>query len=270
MPLLAAVGDNCIDHIVHARDGREVRLVGGNALNVAVQARRAGLGASYFGAVGADEDGARVRRALRREGVDDEGLVVRPGVTSVTRIDVRPDGERIIAAEDFGVCRGYAPGPGDMAVLLRADHVHLGWIDDAGALRERLAAEGRSVSQDLSVNADPASLGVEGLAIAFGSCPGPVGLAEALARDWLARGARMAVVTRGAEGALVFAGQGRWEIAAEPVDPVDTTGAGDAFIAGFLAAWLHGAAPDAAGAAGARRARDACLHAGGFPQTGET
>jgi fructoselysine 6-kinase len=266
VPQLAAVGDNCIDRLRYATDGRLVRLVGGNALNVAIQARRAGIEAAYFGAIGPDEDGDLVRRALEREGVNVSGLVVRPGNTSITQIEVRSDGERIMAHEDFGVCQGYAPEPEALACIRRADHVHLGWFDDGGALRQQLASEGQSVSQDLTVNADPRNLGVEGLAIAFGSHPGAIDDAERLGREWLAQGARMAVITRGAEGASVISAENVWHIPAERVDPVDTTGAGDSFIAGFLAAWLRGAEPDLAARAGARLARLTCLHEGGFPQ----
>ncbi|EYD75558.1 putative sugar kinase protein [Rubellimicrobium mesophilum DSM 19309] len=235
---------------------------------MAVQARRAGVAAAYFGAVGPDDDGDLVRRSLEQEGVDVGGLVVRPGNTSVTQIEVRRDGERVLAHEDFGVCRGYAPDAQMLSRLIQADHVHLGWLDDGGALRRRLALEGRSVSQDLTVNADPRNLGVEGLTIAFGSHPGTADDAERLGREWLGQGARMAVVTRGADGAAVIAAEGRWHIPAERVDPVDTTGAGDSFIAGFIAAWLRGAPPEAAARSGARQARLTCLHEGGFPQHG--
>ena len=160
--------------------------------------------------------------------------MIRPGATSVTEIEVARDGERRLVREDFEVCRGYAPSPADLDRILTADHVHIGWLDDGGALRRLLAGQGRSVSQDLSVNADPGDLGVEGLSIAFGSLPGLPGPAEALGRRWLAQGARMAGVTRGKDGSTVVSPTEAWHIPAEPVDPVDTTGAGDGFIAAFL------------------------------------
>ena len=264
-PRLATVGDNCIDVLRYA-DGRVVRRLGGNAVNVAVQAARAGAAVEYFGAVGDDEDGRFTRNVLAAQGVGVDGAVVRPAPTSVTEIDVMPDGERILACEDFGACRGYAPSPSDLERILRADHVHIGWLDDGGALRRALAQRGRSVSQDLSVNAHPRDLGVEGLTAAFGSLAGPPEPAEALARDWLAQGAAMAVVTRGPEGATVVSRDGIWHVPAEPVEPVDTTGAGDSFIAAFLLARLGGASPEQAARAGVRAARLTCLHEGGFPQ----
>lgn len=265
-PRLATVGDNCIDVLRYASDGRVVRRVGGNAVNVAVQATRAGAEVRYFGAVGPDEDGRLTREILMGQGVNVEGLRTRTGATSVTEIEVLPDGERRIGREDFGACRGYAPNAEDLVQLLRTDHVHIGWLDDGGDLRRALAARGLSVSQDLSVNAAPRHLGVEGLAIAFGSLAGPPGPAERLAREWLARGARLAVVTRGPDGATVADASGLWHVPAEPVEPVDTTGAGDSFIAGFLLARLRGASLPEAAHAGGRAARLTCLHEGGFPQ----
>ena len=56
-------------------------------------------------------------------------------------------------------------------------------------------------------------------------------------------------------------------VAAEPVAKViDTTGAGDAYIAGFLAARLNGADVPMAMAAGHTCAAACCGHPGGFPQ----
>ena len=69
--------------------------------------------------------------------------------------------------------------------------------------------------------------------------------------------AREVVVTLGAEGAVWTDGSATVAAPAAPAGPVaDTTGAGDAFTAGFLAAWLRGAPPhEALGAANALAAR---------------
>ncbi len=78
--------------------------------------------------------------------------------------------------------------------------------------------------------------------------PGPAGRQAAV----LAKIARNVVVKRGPAGA-VWCGPGgvTATVAAEPVPPLDPTGAGDAFAAGLLAAWCAGASPAAALAAGA-------------------
>lgn len=58
-----------------------------------------------------------------------------------------------------------------------------------------------------------------------------------IARGWLARGPKIVIVTRGANGPLAVFGDSVIERAAPAVDVVDTVGAGDTFHAGFLA-WL--------------------------------
>jgi sugar/nucleoside kinase (ribokinase family) len=70
------------------------------------------------------------------------------------------------------------------------------------------------------------------------------------------RGTRAAVCTLGAEGAIAVDAEGvRHEVPAEPVARVvDTNGAGDGFMAGFLAAHLDGADVPGALHAGARQA----------------
>ncbi|MEC9431773.1 MAG: PfkB family carbohydrate kinase [Pseudomonadota bacterium] len=81
--------------------------------------------------------------------------------------------------------------------------------------------------------------------------------AEAAARALIARGARGVAVTLGAQGALVCrAGAASVQVPAlAGVAAVDTTGAGDAFAAGFAVALAEGAAPEDA-------ARFACAAAG--------
>lgn len=260
----AAVGDNCIDRF-QPPVGQS--LVGGNAVNVAIQLARLGKSAFYFGAVGSDADGERTRAMLGSYGVDIKHLETRPGVTAYTNIDVLPSGERIIGFEDFGVCAGYRPDKADLAVLKTMDHVHLGWLDDGGDLRRWLAAEGISLSQDISVNADPTNRGVEGLTVAFASADGNVDEAERVMQELLSGGARFAVVTRGSHGAMARSiGGDCAQSGIKPVEVVDTTGAGDSFIAGFLAGFVAGRPIQDCLEGGAERAALTCTHVGGFPQ----
>ena len=138
-------------------------------------------------------------------------------------------------------------------------HVHIGWLDDGGALKRRLIGAGVSVSQDLAVNP-----GADGLAVAFASAGDGGRTAHELAGDLLAEGARLALVTRGAHGSLATDGRETIEIGIAPVAVADTTGAGDTFIAGFLAARLAGATLTAALESGRDAAAVTCGHFGGF------
>jgi fructoselysine 6-kinase len=181
-------------------------------------------------------------------------------------IDILPSGERVFAHEDFGVCAGYRPTPADFEALKQMDHVHIGWMDDQGALREALCAAGVSVSQDISVNADFQNLGVSELSIAFGSAGEDDAAAEAMLQRLISEGALLAVVTRGSKGASVTDGKRTVTAGTEPIDVVDTTGAGDSFIAGFLSASLAGRDWEDCLESGRRLAARTCGHMGGFPQ----
>ena len=66
----------------------------------------------------------------------------------------------------------------------------------------------------------------------------------------LSRNVPLVAVKCGARGAIVQQGARRFEIPPPKIGPIDTIGAGDSFNAGFLAAWLRGAAPEVCAAAG--------------------
>ncbi len=262
-PRIAVVGDNCIDVLLPPIDRR---LVGGNALNVAVQLARLGADASYFGAVGDDEQGDLVASALHANHVDSTHLVRRSLPTSHTIISVDATGDRHMDYEDFGACDGYTPNGAALDALLTMDHVHIGWLNDSGALRRRLAQAGISVSQDISVNSQPQHLGVDGLTVVFASFEGSHDEAATEARRLRAAGARNVVLTRGSAGSSAFIGDDAFEQRAQTITPLDTTGAGDSFAAGFLYALFTGKAPRNAAVDGALLAARTCLHLGGFPQ----
>lgn len=263
---LIALGDNCIDRLTGAVTGE---LVGGNAVNVAVQAAGLGLRSGYCGAVGpkGEADADRVIAALAAKGVD-TSLVDRSGLpTSVTRLLVGADGNRTILSEDFGACAHWFPARPALHAMTASRHVHIGWLQDGGRAREALARESISLSQDVSVNAADEDLGVAGLTIAFASLP-EIRAGEAVSRasELVARGAKAAVVTLGARGSLALMDGQTCHANAHAIIPTDTTGAGDAYIAGFLTARLNGADVPSAMAAGHACAATCCGHPGGFPQ----
>jgi len=76
----------------------------------------------------------------------------------------------------------------------------------------------------------------------------------------------LVVVKRGATGCEAAAGVRRWRIAAPEIEAVDTTGAGDAFVAAFLAARLKGAEVDAALERAVTAGAEAATRVGGRPE----
>ncbi|MSP82482.1 MAG: fructoselysine 6-kinase [Alphaproteobacteria bacterium] len=261
---LATVGDNCIDRYLPPVG---LSTVGGNAVNVAVHLRAHGHRVAYYGAVGDDGNGLRTVALLGETSVDIAHVTVVPqGRTATTDIACGPKGARTFVHEDFGVARGYRPDDGDVAELCRKRHVHIGWLDDGGALRRTLSGRGVSVSQDLSINLGSAHIGAEGLAVAFAAGTDAEAEAEARIAAILAAGARIAVITLGAAGAIACDGRTVARRGIVPTAVVDTLGAGDTFIAGFLDAHLRGGELGRCLEAGRDAAAITCTHYGGFPQ----
>jgi fructoselysine 6-kinase len=256
---LVAVGENCIDVYLPPIG---LSAVGGNAVNVAVDWARAGLAAGYVGAVGPDADGRRIADALRHEGAEAD-MAVLDGATAVSHIAVDERGERELVFEDFGVGEDFVPDAVSLARLASSSWVHCTLPSGPGPLLSALP--GVPLSYDFStrhVEHDPS-----GLAVAFLSGDGPPDERIAdLATGMLARGAACAIVTCGPHGSLGVDGEQVVVLDALSITPVDTLGAGDAYIAAFVAQRAAGADLRTAMEAGTAAGAAVCGHLAGFSQ----
>ncbi len=229
MRLLCA-GDNVVDRY----HDLGLMFPGGNALNVAVAAVRAGAEASYLGAVGTDRAGEVVLAALRAEGVDISRVRVVPGPNAYADVTL-VEGDRVFLGSDIGVSR-FVLGPDDLAWAGTFDLVHTG---DCSMVEDQVAELARvaPVSFDFSIQRDPAYVEplLPHLAIA---CFSASDLDEEATLDLLAntvaRGPRFALATRGTAPALLHDGRRTWHQAVVSTSVVDTLGAGDSFIGRFL------------------------------------
>lgn len=260
---LLGLGDNTVDTYVD----RGLQFPGGNAVNVAVQARRLGADTGYLGCLGSDEAGMLLGDALKLEGVDTARCRVRPGPNA--RAFIGHDGQdRRFLRSERGV-RGEwgAFDAEDRAYIAGYDLVHSSVYAELGEALSVVRGAARRLSYDFSerwTDENPAAT-LPAVDIAFLSHPSASDEeCRALLERCIGWGAGMVVATRGAKGALALA-EGRFhEQAARPASVVDTLGAGDGFIAACLLAILDGADIAAALAAGAGHAADVCGYQGGF------
>ncbi len=257
---LVAVGDNCLDVYLT----KDVMTVGGNALNVAVHWRRAGLSARYIGAVGRDGEGDVICDELTKTGLARADVERRDGHTAVTLLREK-DGDRQILFEDLGVGKDYMPADAHYRAIAAADWVHLGTNADVGLVR-RLIADRVPFSVDVSTA--HLALPLHDVPIVFASGPEDASVpVEPLVQKLREIGARQLVVTCGSRGAFFSDRGALLHAPATKVAVVDTCGAGDSFIATFLATLRAGrSAADALRAATAD-AGETCRYVGGFPQT---
>lgn len=212
-------------------------LPGGKGANAAVAAGRLGAAVAFLGAVGPDGYGDLLLDSLRSAGVD-VGLVRRSDrPTGIAYITVTRDGENSIVVSP-GANGSLTVGDvrlGTARVLAASLEVPVPVVEHAVA---RASASGvRAV-----LNLAPAAR----LSAATLSTVDPLVVNEHEA-EWLAGsidprrlldlGPRSVVITLGARGAVLADSSGVHEIPAPKVEPVDTTGAGDAFT-GALATGL--------------------------------
>ena len=259
-PTLIAVGDNCLDVYLT----RDFVTVGGNALNVAVQWRRQGLNARYFGALGPDAEADIMLGAIGGARLERQDVEIRPGASAVTLL-ADDDGERRFLLESLGVGEHYVPSAERYEFLLAADWVHLGTNSSAELVRRLVADE---VPFSIDVSTRHFDLSLKGVPLVFASGPDdPAEPVEPLIEQFRNAGAREVVVTCGRRGAFYHNGERLFSAGSVPVSVADTCGAGDSFIATFVVARFLDRRPEEdALAQSAARASETCTHLGGFPQ----
>ena len=247
-PGLVGIGDNVVDHYLD----QSVYYPGGNALNVAVLARRFGLAdTAYIGIVGDDPEGAHVRAAMLAEGMSDAWLRQGMGETGKAKVTLQ-DGDRVFVGSNKGGLRRrlmLRMDDDDLALIARLGHVHSSCFSYLECELPRIRAVAHGLSFDFSTGRDPDYWAqvcpMVTLAFLSGSDLDDTAT-EALIRCIHALGAPQVCVTQGERGAVFSDGARILRQGIVPARIVDTMGAGDAFIAGFLAATLTGADPAAA------------------------
>ncbi|GIJ45364.1 sugar kinase [Virgisporangium aliadipatigenens] len=245
-------------HATHLRLG-----AAGAESTVAIGVSRLGLSAAYIGRVGADELGRAVLARLRGEGLDVSAVRVDPDAptglmvkerrtTRVSRVVYYRSGSAgsrlsvedvpaSLAAAKVLHVSGVTPALSESALAATRHAVRT--AKDAGVTvsldyNYRAALwtpeRARDVLRELTADADIVFAGEDEARLVTGG---------ATPRDLAAYGPAQAVVKLGAAGAVALVDGAAYRAAAVPVPVADPVGAGDAFVAGYLAALLQGQDP---------------------------
>jgi sugar/nucleoside kinase (ribokinase family) len=254
---------------------------GGSAANTAAWLAAAGTPVTLVGVVGADAAGADRLAELDAAGVDHAVRRV-PDAATGTVVVLSESGERTMLC-DRGANALLSTVDVDAALdgAAGAAHLHLsGYVLFDGASRAAgLHALDAARARGLTTSVDAASAGplrrvgaaaflewIRGTDLLLANADEAVALTGSADPARLAGPVGHAVVKRGADGAgWAAAGAGTHWIAAQPATVLDVTGAGDAFAAGLLSAWLAGADPADALRAGALLGARAVSRTGARP-----
>lgn len=243
-----SIGEALVD-VVHDRAGGVAEHPGGSPLNVAVGLARLGATVQLASCLGDDAHGAMVRRH-----VEASGAALAPGTlgaiprTSTAQATLAADGG---ASYEFAL--EWRPARPEVAGF---DVVHTGSIaaylePGATTVLDAVGEAAASALVSFDANVRPTLIGSRGAALArvgaFARIAQlvkmsdedaawlyPERTAEQSAAALAAETGAVAVITRGAAGGLLAAGAEVLDFPAFPITTVDTVGAGDSFMAGFL------------------------------------
>jgi 2-dehydro-3-deoxygluconokinase len=249
------------------RNGEPMRFgIGGSESNVAIGVRRLGVPATWIGRIGDDPAGALILRELRAEQVEPitavdpapTGVMIRWRPTALHgRVEYHRRGSAGAHLQAADIPDAVVAG----AAAFHATGITLALgADPAAAVAHGVAvarAAGVPVSFDLNFRralwteaeaapaltaavrqADVVFAGAEEAAIVVGTAE-PLDAALALE----ALGPRQVLIKLGGAGCLARIDGATHEVPALPVTVLDTVGAGDAFVAGYLAELIGGGAP---------------------------
>ena len=230
----AAIGDNCID--VYQRLGKQYPT--GNAVDTGVNLHKLGMPTAIISTTGNDENGRWMLDTLNKLGLDTSRLKVGEGATAITYMDM--DGlDRVHGDYVEGVLESIVFDEEDIAFAAGHDLVHSALWGKAEDALPKIKKKNPSVqvSFDYADRLDHELVERTLPFVDFGFYSYKKerdAFIEGFLRDKVERGMTVALATFGEKGSLAYDGKAFYEGPVFPAVVVNTIGAGDSYIAGFL------------------------------------
>lgn len=213
----------------------------GNAVDVAVDLQKLGISASVISTTGNDEYGKLMLNFLKEQALDISRLKIGNGKTAITYMDIKGT-ERIHGDYEEGVLERMVFDHDDIAFAGEHDLVHTALWGKADAVLKDIKSLGPLISFDYADRLEHPLVESTLPFVDYGfySYKARDAYIEDFLRDKTRCGMKVAVATFGENGSLAADGDMFYDFGIFPAKVVNTVGAGDSFIAGFLYGVLHG------------------------------
>lgn len=286
---IIVVGDAALDVLVRRSgplvpDGDSRAAIrtaaGGAGANTAVWLASLGADAVLVARIGGDPAGRQVADQLAVTGITAE-LAVDPDASTCTVVVLVDEHGTRTMLSDRGAAARLRPADLPAGALAGAAHLHLsGYVlldESSRPAGVAMLAAARAAGLTTSVDPQAASMvtdrfhaairGVDLLLPNTDELAALTGSTAPQSAAGLLADVGAVAVTRGADGACWVDRNGVVSVPAEPVESVDSTGAGDAFDAAVLVSWLGGGTPEATLRAGVAAGTAAVRQVGAQPVT---
>lgn len=263
---IICVGDNVCDCYIYEKK----YYPGGNCVNVAVNAKRNGAeSAAYIGIFGSDEMAEHIQASLKKEGVDYSKSRHMMGRSGQPGVNINEEGDRIFVRRYTDTVQTMAKlrlVASDLEKIKKFDLLHTSCYS---FLEEELPKlKGLiKVSYDFSLieNIEAMIDAAPYINYAFVSASDTdMDFRRKQANLLLNKGVELVCMTRGKKAAEVYTKNRVFCQEPFKTDIVDTMGAGDSFIAGFLVAYTNGKSMEDSLRDAALSAKKTCQISGGF------
>ena len=234
---IAVMGDNCID--LYPDLG--VYYVTGNAVDTAVNLATEGIPTSIITTIADDHYGREVMEILRAHSVDVSHVRIVHGQTAITYMSMEGT-ERVHGTYIEGVLQNMVFGEEDIMFASGHDLVHTAFWGKA----EEAIKEIKRINPAIFTSYDFADRLTSSritemdsfIDIGFFSYSRKDDYIEHFLNERVRSGMKIAIATLGENGSLAYDGERFYECGIIPTEVVNTVGAGDSFIAGFLATYV--------------------------------
>ena len=248
---VGVIGDSCID--LYRDTGRYY--LTGNIIDTGIHLCQLGVDVSVLTYVGDDAYGREMIEALNEEGLDVSHVRQSSKPTAVTYMELNGN-ERVHGEYVEGAMEDLVFDEEDILFVSGMDLVHSALWGKSESYIPGLKKSGSLISFDFADRLEhPLVETLEKYTdIGFFSHTKRDSYIEEYLTDRINGGMRLAIATLGANGSLCRDEQGFYYSAAIESEVVNTVGAGDSFIAGFLFEYLRGKDVRSAMLSGAKRA----------------